>query len=139
MCGGSCTRWIRGWRWPMGGTAGTSPAGATGQRRFILAMILLFAGTATLLAIVGAYGVLTWSVRQRSRARGIRVAAGAAGGRGAGRGGGAGGPRVRGALGGARRWVLGLVVRQGIWFGITVMIGGLLMALASTRVLQTLL
>ena len=91
-------------------------AAANGQRRFILAMILLFAATATLLAIVGAYGVLTWSVRQRSRELGIRV-----------------------ALGAARSQVLGLVVRQGIWFGIAGMIGGLVMAFASTTVLQTLL
>ena len=91
-------------------------AAANGQRRFILAMILLFAGTATLLAIVGAYGVLTWSVRQRSRELGIRV-----------------------ALGAARSQVLALVVRQGIWFGIAGMIGGLGMAFASTTVLQTLL
>ena len=89
---------------------------ANGQRRFILAMILLFAGTATLLALVGAYGVLTWSVRQRSRELGIRV-----------------------ALGAARSQVLGLVVRQGIWFGVAGMMGGLVMALASTKVLQTLL
>jgi ABC-type antimicrobial peptide transport system permease subunit len=91
-------------------------AAANGQRRFILAMILLFAATATLLAIVGAYGVLTWSVRQRSRELGIRV-----------------------ALGAARSQVLALVVRQGIWFGIAGMIGGLVMAFASTTVLQTLL
>src|SRR4029078_4770204 len=65
---------------------------ANGQRRFILAMILLFAGAATVLALVGAYGVLTWSVRQRSRELGIRV-----------------------ALGAARGQVLGLVVRQGVW------------------------
>ena len=91
-------------------------AAANGQRRFVLAMILLFAATATLLAIVGAYGVLTWSVRQRSRELGIRV-----------------------ALGAARSQVLALVVRQGIWFGVAGMIGGLALAFASTKVLQTLL
>jgi hypothetical protein len=37
----------------------------------------------------------------------------------------------------ARCW--GWWCGQGIWFGIAGMIGGLLMALASTRVLQTLL
>jgi len=89
---------------------------ANGQRRFILAMILLFAGAATVLALVGAYGVLTWSVRQRSRELGIRV-----------------------ALGAARGQVLGLVVRQGLWFAGVGMVGGLLVALASSRVLETLL
>jgi predicted permease len=89
---------------------------ANGQRRFILAMILLFAGAATVLALVGAYGVLTWSVRQRSRELGIRV-----------------------ALGAARGQVLGLVVRQGLWFAGVGLAGGLLVALASSRVLQTLL
>ena len=89
---------------------------ANGQRRFILAMILLFAGAATVLALVGAYGVLTWSVRQRSRELGIRV-----------------------ALGAARGQVLGLVVRQGLWFAGVGLVGGLLVALASSRVLETLL
>jgi predicted permease len=89
---------------------------ANGQRRFILAMILLFAAAATLLALIGAYGVLTWSVRQRSRELGIRM-----------------------ALGAARGQVLGLVVRQGLWFGGLGLAGGLLVALASSRVLQTLL
>jgi predicted permease len=89
---------------------------ANGQPRFILAMILLFAAAATVLALVGAYGVLTWSVRQRSRELGIRV-----------------------ALGAARSQVLGLVVRQGLWFAGIGLAGGLLVALASSRVLQTLL
>jgi macrolide transport system ATP-binding/permease protein len=89
---------------------------ANGQRRFILAMLLLFAGAATVLALVGAYGVLTWSVRQRSRELGIRV-----------------------ALGAARGQVLGLVVGQGLWFAGLGLAGGLLVALASSRVLQTLL
>ncbi len=79
-------------------------------------MILLFAGAATVLALVGAYGVLTWSVRQRSRELGIRV-----------------------ALGAARGQVLGLVVRQGLWFAGVGLVGGLLVALASSRVLETLL
>jgi ABC-type antimicrobial peptide transport system permease subunit len=79
-------------------------------------MILLFAGAATVLALVGAYGVLTWSVRQRSRELGIRV-----------------------ALGAERGQVLGLVVRQGLWFAGIGLTGGLLVALALSRVLQTLL
>jgi predicted permease len=91
-------------------------ASANGQRRFILAMILLFAGAATVLALVGAYGVLTWSVRQRSRELGIRV-----------------------ALGAARGQVLGLVVRQGLWLAGVGLAGGLLVALVSSRVLQALL
>jgi ABC-type antimicrobial peptide transport system permease subunit len=91
-------------------------AAANGQRRFILAMILLFAATATVLAIVGAYGVLTWSVRQRSRELGIRV-----------------------ALGAARAQVLVLVLRQGVRFGVVGLLGGLVLAFASARVLQTLL
>jgi predicted permease len=89
---------------------------ANGQRRFLLAIIALFTGAALVLAIVGAYGVLTWTVRQRRRELGIRV-----------------------ALGAERKHVLSQVVGQGVRLGVLGLAGGLLMALAAGRILQTLL
>jgi ABC-type lipoprotein release transport system permease subunit len=89
---------------------------ANAQRRFLLAIIALFAAAALVLAIVGAYGVLTWTVRQRRRELGIRV-----------------------ALGADRKDVLGLVVGQGLQLGVLGLAAGLTVALATGRILQTFL
>jgi predicted lysophospholipase L1 biosynthesis ABC-type transport system permease subunit len=89
---------------------------ANAQRRFLLAIIALFTSAALVLAIVGAYGVLTWTVRQRRRELGIRV-----------------------ALGAGRKQVLSLVVGQGLRLGVFGLIAGLVIALAAGQILQTLL
>lgn len=89
---------------------------ANAQRRFLLAIIALFTAAALVLAIVGAYGVLTWTVRQRRRELGIRV-----------------------ALGADRKHVLSLVVGQGVRLGLIGLAAGLLIALAAGRILQSLL
>ncbi len=84
--------------------------------RFQTILVALFSGAGLVLAAVGIYGVVSYSVAQRIREFGIRV-----------------------ALGAQRGNILQLVVRQALWLvGIGLALG-LGVAAALTRVLRTLL
>ena len=85
-------------------------------RRFTLMLLVLFAGTALVLAVVGLYGALSYVVSQREREIGVRV-----------------------ALGAGAREISRLVLRQGMTpagLGLTV---GLVASLGGGRVVESML
>jgi putative ABC transport system permease protein len=80
------------------------------------ALLAVFGGLALVLAVIGVYGVLSYSVNQQTREIGIRMAMGAQTGR-----------------------VLGLVVGQGMRLAAAGLILGLIVAFAAMRFLSSLL
>jgi putative ABC transport system permease protein len=91
-------------------------ADTVGRARFNTLLLALFAGLATLLAAVGIFGVMSYSVTLRTREIGIRLALGAQPGQ-----------------------VLQLVLKQGLLLTSVGIALGLVGALALTRVLSGLL
>src|SRR5262249_49188845 len=86
------------------------------QRRFYLLLMSGFAGLALLLATVGTYGVMSYSVAERTHEVGIRMAVGA-----------------------TRQSVVSMVIGQALRFGLIGVGVGLLAAIGLTRVMTTLL
>jgi putative ABC transport system permease protein len=91
-------------------------AGAVARQRFSMLLLAIFAGLALVLAAVGIYGLMSYSVAQQTREIGIRM-----------------------ALGAQRSDVLKMTISQGLKLvGIGVVIG-LAAAFVLTRVMATLL
>ena len=91
-------------------------AGSFSRSRFTMLVLGVFAALALVLASVGIYGVIAYSVTQRTQEFGIRI-----------------------ALGASRRDVLGLVLGQGTRLTVLGIGLGIIAALIVTRLLATLL
>jgi predicted permease len=91
-------------------------AGARSRPRFVTTLLGLFSGTALLLAAVGLYGVISYSVTRRMTEFGIRM-----------------------AMGAKASDVLGLVLSQGLKLAAAGVLAGAIGALALTRFISTLL
>jgi putative ABC transport system permease protein len=89
---------------------------ATGRQHLAARVLGLFAGAGVLLAVIGLYGVMAYSVAQRTQEIGIRR-----------------------ALGAGHADVLWMVVGQGLRVTLIGIVCGLAGAYASTRLLQSLL
>jgi predicted permease len=84
--------------------------------RFQLALLLIFAGIALVLAMIGVYGVVSYSVRQRIQELGIRI-----------------------ALGARAADIAGMILKDVLFLAVIALTIGLACALILTRVLTTLL
>jgi putative ABC transport system permease protein len=91
-------------------------ANSTSRARFIAVLLASFAVLALVLAVTGLYGVIAYSVAQRTREIGIRV-----------------------ALGARSTQVLGLILRQGMRLVAAGGVIGVAAALGLTRLMQSLL
>jgi ABC-type antimicrobial peptide transport system permease subunit len=90
--------------------------GAVQQRRFQSSLVVVFAVSALLVASLGIYGVVAYSVARRRNEIGIRMALG------------------------ARRWqLLGLIVQEGMTPVVIGMLAGVVSALIAGRAIRGLL
>lgn len=91
-------------------------ADSIAPRRFNLFLLVAFAATAVLLAVIGIYGVIAYSVARRTREIGVRM-----------------------ALGARKGEIAGMVLRQGMTVALAGIVLGLIGAAALTRVMTSLL
>ncbi len=89
---------------------------ARSQPRFTMLLLGVFSATALVLAVIGVYGVLSYSVAQRRQEFGIRL-----------------------ALGAEHATILRLVVRQGLLLAVSGIALGLIAALLLTRLMSSML
>jgi putative ABC transport system permease protein len=89
---------------------------SAGQTRFMMFLLGVFSATAFILAVIGIYGVIAYSVAQRTNELGIRM-----------------------ALGAARADILRLVIGSGLLLTGTGIVIGLAGSMAATRLLESLL
>jgi predicted permease len=83
---------------------------------FTLVMLGIAGGMALLLGTVGLYGVIAYSVSQRTREIGIRM-----------------------ALGAQQKELTGMFVRQGLWLAVGGIVCGVVVAVAAMRLMSSLL
>jgi ABC-type antimicrobial peptide transport system permease subunit len=88
-------------------------ADSLSRPRFLAQLLGVFAGLALLLAAIGTYGILSYSVTERRREIGIHM-----------------------ALGANRATILAMILSQGMRLTVVGLFVGLLVALALTRVLR---
>jgi len=88
-------------------------ADAASRPRFLAELLAIFAGLALALAAIGTYGVLSYSVGERTREIGIHM-----------------------ALGATRGSVLGMILGQGLRLTIIGLVTGLIASFGLTRLLQ---
>lgn len=98
------------------GTLGDIVAQSSEQQQFMALLLGVFASVALALALVGIYGVISYSVERRSHEFGIRM-----------------------ALGAQRRDVLRLVAAEGLKMGLIGVAAGLAAALGLTRLMASVL
>jgi ABC-type antimicrobial peptide transport system permease subunit len=97
-------------------TLGGVVADSVANRRFEMDLLLLFAASALLLAALGVYGVVTYSVVQRQREIGLRL-----------------------ALGAQRANIYRLILRDGLLPVLAGAAAGIAIAFASARLVASLL